>query len=368
MKKIFSTGILMLFTVFAFVKANAQSTDEYKLNEKALHPPPVPNFYISGLCYGDTTFFFNKTDLGEIYWAITNDKGDTLFSEKNENIKYFFKKKGIYNICLTADNGHIATKIRTVLVDTITHADFYFRTCINEFDNQATCADQFIWTFPDNVTSTTTFPTYQFKKGGSFPVQLIAKKGSKANTITKIITVTSDSLGIPDATFTFKRHGTSNTFDLKAVDSLANQYNWTFGDRQFDDTSGYKVTHTFDMDKYDGPVSLRVANGCSFTFYEVDPFDVTGITDNYFLERNASVYPNPVNDAVNIVIENLKVSKVITIRLIDMNGAVVLENRAITMGTSYALQWNVTSFSKCIYLIQILTDGELLNKKIAVVQ
>lgn len=366
MKKIVFSFILIKLAMFLHVPLRAQSTDEYRLNEKVMHPPPVVNFYITGLCYGDTTYFINKTDIGTIYWAITNDKGDTLFSAKTDNTKYFFKKKGLYNVCQTADNGHIATKIRTVLVDTITHAAFEFRKCINEFNNLSTCADQFVWTFPDNETSTHAFPTYVFQKAGTATVKLIAKKGNKANTHSETVTLPPDSLDVPKATFTFKRHGTSNVFDLVAVDSLADWYAWSFGDRQFLDTTGYKVTHTFDMSVYEAPVSLRVQNGCGFSTYELDPFAVTGINDPYFLNRNASVYPNPTSEEVNIAITNLQRTENILIRLIDVNGTVLQEHQSMSTGTALNFKFNTSSLSKGIYLIQLMMDGQLLNKKVIV--
>lgn len=345
---------------------SAQSAVKRKENEKTLHPPPIVNFYITGLCYGDTTYFISKTNIGDISWAITNDKGDTLYLANTENAKYYFKKKGYYNICQTADNGHIAFKIRTVLVDTITNVGFYYRKCINEFDNTSTCADQFVWTFPNNTTSTDTFPTYQFKNTGKFPVKLVVKKGNKTKTLTQMISLPPDSVGIPEATFTFKRHGNLNIFDFKAVDSLADNYNWSFGDIQFDDTSGYKVTHTFDMKKYNGLVSLRVQNGCGFTSYETDPFTVTGIFDEYFLIRNVSIYPNPASDEVNIAINNLPHPKTVVIKLIDIKGSVLQEEKFVNATASFNTKFNTSSLSKGMYLIQLTIDDQLLNKKIIV--
>jgi hypothetical protein len=344
----------------------AQSIHELYTNKRALHPPPIPDFYMSGLCFGDTTRFYNRTNAGSISWSILNDKGDTLYTALKDTIAYYFKKRGAYNVCLTADNGHLATLTRTVMVDTIVKADFAYRTCINEFNNLSTCSDHFIWTFPGSITSAATFPGYQFKKGGPNTVKLVASKGNKSNTITKIITMTWDSLGAPDSTFIFKRHGTSYTFDFKAVDSLERSYSWNFGDRQFDDTSGYKVTHTIDFAKYSGPVQLRVASACSFTICEIDPFLTTGIPDEVFLLRNTIVYPNPTSDELNLSINNLATGKRMTIKLMDAKGTLLKETQAISTAKSYNQKYNMTEFAKGIYLLQIIADEQLLNKKIVV--
>jgi hypothetical protein len=352
--------------VCSVLQVQAQATDEYKPIERLLHPPPVPDFYISGLCYGDTTYFTNKTDIGITSWVITNDKGDTLYTTAATNMTYFFKKKGVYNICLQADNGHLATKVQTVLVDTITHADFIYRRCINEFNNQSTCADQFVWIFPDSSTTTNAFASYQFASGGTFPVKLIAKKGSKLTAVTKMVSIPADSIGIPTATFTWKRHGTANTFDLIADDSVATNYSWTFGDRQFDDTSGYKTTHTFDMDKYDGMVGLRVSTSCGFSLFESDPFSTTGIDEDYFFKRNVMIYPNPATDELNIVVNNKMYLKEVVVKLIDANGAVLQENKLTATPASSHLKINISSIAKGIYVVQIWMGDQLLNKKIVI--
>lgn len=361
MKKI----CLFIGIMFSFqITLRSQVTDEFKKEQGLLHPPPVVNFYITGLCYGDTTRLVSKTDLGEIYWAITNDKGDTLYSFHGETTSYYFKKKGVYNICQTADNGHLATKIRTVLVDTIIQADFEYRPCFNEFNNQSYCSDQYVWLMPDHSVSTDTFPAFQFKQPGTYPVKLTAKKGNKAHTIVKMISIVPDSIGIPDATFTFKRHGSSNVFDFKAVDSLQRNYSWSFGDRTFDDTSGYKVTHTFDMDKYSPPMSLRVGNSCGFQFYELDPFKITGV-EMYSLDQHTSVYPNPAKEELNISISDLPSSDELTLKLMDLKGAVLLENHQHTSGM-IAVKWNTSSLARGIYVLQIIDRDQFINRKIVI--
>jgi hypothetical protein len=356
--------VLFLFFVSVFsVTLKAQSKNEERINEQ-LHPPPVPEFYMSGLCFGDSTRFYNRTNTGFIVWSILNDKGDTLYSATKDTIAYYFKKRGAYSVCITADNGHIATLVRTVLVDTIVKADFAYRACINEFNNLSTCSDHFIWMLPGNVTSTDVFPTYQFKKGGPNTVKLIASKGSKSNTITKIITMAWDSLGTPDSTFTYKRHGTSYTFDFKAVDTLERNYSWSFGDQTFDDTSGYKVTHTINFAKYSGSVQLRIANFCSFSICELDPFTVTGMPDEIFLQQNTVVYPNPASEEFNLSINNLPSGKLMSIKFFDAKGLLLKETQTISNAKLYNQKYNTAELTKGIYLLQIIVGDKLLNKKI----
>jgi hypothetical protein len=359
--------LLLLPFIFSFsLSLKAQSQNGENTHEQLLHPPPIPDFYMLGLCFGDTTHFYNKTNTGTIVWSILNDKGDTIYTATKDTIAYYFKKRGAYDVCIKADNGHIANLVRTVMVDTIVKADFAYRPCINEFNNLSTCSDHFIWVLPGNVTSTDAFPIYQFKKGGPNTVKLTASKGSRSNSITKVINMAWDSLGIPDSTFTFKRHGTSYTFDFKAVDTLQLYYSWSFGDRTFDDTSGYKVTHTIDFSKYNGHVQLRVASACGFSICEIDPFVVTGIPDELFLQRNTVVYPNPARDELNFSINNLPSGKMMSIKLMDAKGTLLKETQTISTSKLYSQKYNTTELAKGIYLLQIVVGEQLLNKKIII--
>src|SRR3569832_1993749 len=120
---------LSLFFIFAVSAFSQQQKTSGTSPSRELHPPPVPYFFITGLCLGDTTHFINKTASGVLYfsWNITNDKGDTIYHSSNTNLSYYFKKRGFYRVSLTADNGHVVTKTRTIQVDTLTKAHFVFR-------------------------------------------------------------------------------------------------------------------------------------------------------------------------------------------------------------------------------------------------
>jgi hypothetical protein len=353
---------LLLFTLSLSVHAQSKGD-----NASLLHPPPDPIFSVSGLCLGDTTYFINKTLGASIRWYISTSNGDTIYTSNNETASYYFKDRGTYTVCLTASNGHEASKFRTILVDSITKANFSFRYCYNEFDNLSTCSDQFVWILPDNSTTTDEFPKFKFASAGTYSVKLVAKKGNKSDTLVKIITIQKDSLNAPDARFTFKRVGiSSSVFEFTAVDSLADSYIWYFGDNRYDDTIGYKVTHIFDVDAYQPPVRLFVANGCGSTIYSADPFETTGIKKVNFLDVNTLIYPNPANTEIMLSIQNLPANKAIVIKFIDSNGRLLQENKSTSTPSAYQLKYNLENVAKGIYLVQILIDGQLLNRKIVV--
>jgi hypothetical protein len=360
----FVIPLVFMFTTRSVAQSKALIPAVVK--EKLMHPPPVPIFLITGLCYGDSTHFTNKTTgTQKIYWSILNDKGDTLFQSMAQQTSYYFKKRGFYSVCLTADNGHLATKTRIVRVDTITQADFAYLNCFNEFENMSTCADQFVWIFPDGTSSTDTLPMYTFKAPGKFPVQLTAFKKTKTHTANKIISIGGDSLGPPNPAFTFK-HIDSTLFEFKAVDSLERNYTWYFGDDSYDDKSGYKTKHVIDMEKYNGSVELFLTNLCGFASTELNPFAITGIKENDLLNLHTLIYPNPASDELTVSITDLPEGKTMLLKLIDATGSTLQETRTISHTKIYQLKYNTSTLPKGIYLVQICVGEQLLSKKIVI--
>jgi PKD repeat protein len=334
--------------------------------ESARHPPPVPYFFITGLCYGDSTHLINKTTgIISSEWAITNDKGDTIYKSTNENATYYFKKRGYYEICLSTYNGHTAIKKRVIHVDTVTKANCSFRFCYDEFDNLSACSDQYIWVLPDNSTSTDPFPTYKFSSPGNYPVKLIAKKGNHADTLQKFIQVRGDSIGLPNASFTSKLLDASSTFLFVATDSLADTYSWYFGDNFGDDTSGYKVVHHIDKSVYKPPVNLFVTNGCGVSIDMLDPFAVTEVPSGIQKEAEISIYPNPASNEFKLKINDIAGSTC-DVQLMDIRGAVINERRVLNERKEMTISIDVHALSDGIYLLQLKTEQGIWREKIMI--
>lgn len=298
-------------------------------------------------------------------WAIANDKGDTIFKSKNIDASYYFKKRGYYSVSLTAYNGHYATKTRIVHVDTLVKANCSFRYCYDEFDNQSACADQFIWVLPDQSVSTDPFPAYTFHAPGNYPVTLIAKKGNKIDTLQKTIHVRGDSVGIPNAAFTFKLITPPATFLFTAVDSLADRYSWYFGDNLGDDTSGYTVIHSIDTDVYKPPVNLFVTNGCGIAVDMLDPFSVNGLPDDTNTEQ-AIIYPNPVENELKIMLTHLSMQGAVLVQLMDIRGAVLKEEVFNRTADKTELTYDTSSLQNGVYILQIKTAQHMIRKKVIV--
>lgn len=341
--------------------------DPFVKRNQVLHPPPVPYFFITGLCFGDSTRFINKTQNAiSTEWAITNDKGDTIYKSKDEHVAYYFKKRGYYVISLIAYNGHYATKSRLVHVDTVTKANCSFHYCYDEFDNLSACSDQFIWIMPDKTVSTDMFPSYTFTSPGNYPVTLIAKKGNKTDTLQKSIHVRGDSVGLPNAAFTSKLLDTSSTFLFTAIDTLAISYNWYFGDNQ-GDTSGYRVIHTIDKSAYKPPVNLIVTNGCGLAIDILDPFEATGIIETE-PQLRLTIYPNPVQNELNILMDEALIAKSAQLQITDVAGAVLVESTWSDPGKQQRISYDVSAWNSGVYFFYIKTAHQLLRKKFVIIK
>jgi PKD repeat protein len=369
MKKFILYNLVLLFVFTFTTRSVAQSKQAVPASEKVMHPPPVPYFLITGLCYGDTTHFINRSSsASSVHWSILNDKGDTLHQSDNNTMSYYFKKRGFYSVSLTADNGHLATKTRIVSVDTVTEANFAYRNCFNEFENLSTCADQYIWLFPDGSNSTDTLPRYTFKTPGQFLIRFTAfNKNGKSHTANKFISIGGDSLGQPNPAFTFK-HIDSTLFEFKAMDSLEHNYTWYFGDNAYDDTSGYKTRHVIDLEKYNGAVTLFLSNLCGFASADQDPFAITDIKETDQLSLHTIIYPNPASGELTLSIADLPPGKTILVRLVDAKGVTVKETTAITAAKNYRLNYNTSALPNGIYLVQMLVGEQLLSKKVILQQ
>ena len=350
--------VLVIFLVSLLISGVKAQTNN-------LHPAPVPNFDAIGLCPGDSTFFINTTLMGRFYtWTILNDNDDTLLKSTNDNISFYFNSTGVYTVTLIADNGHPSQLTRKVIVDSVPHADFSFWICYNQFNNLSSCADEFTWIFPDGSVSNLRSPAYKFDKAGTYPITLISKKAGKQDSRTKQISIDKYQLGFPSPKFTYAQVGTSLTFIITALDSNAVSYYWSFGDGTYDDTIGYKITHTFDPD-LELSISLFVENNCGMDS-DYQKIILPNINESNFLIFNTKVYPNPTHGQLNLSISNLSDKQEIFIKLINANGQRVYDERLLNSTSSYNWQFNTHHLPKGLYLLQLNLNNGVLNKKILI--
>lgn len=267
------------------------------------HPAPVPNFTISHFCLGDTAYFTNTTIMPSTYiWEIDSagGKNNAVFSQiytsTDTNISYFFTHPGTYKIILTADNGHIVTINRIIVIDSVTTANFAYQDCGSQFVNMSVCYDSCYWNFGDGHTSTEDSPIHFYDTVGTYFVTMIATRGAMSDTIAdSVIVYTTNSL---DGSFSSYVEKDSVLFMAHdTVSGAFTQYHWSFGDGEVADlyftNGGHKIRHSYARKDTSYTVFLLVKTTCLNAFSQGAVFvpDSTPVSGTY-------IYPNPVADNI----------------------------------------------------------------------
>jgi PKD repeat protein len=196
-----------------------------------LHLGPEADFSWLNTAPGDTTEFINETIRAEQYqWYIFSgdpDTGtvDTIYASTDKDIRFAFPAAGTYSVSLEANNGHLSTMTKTIVIDTFTMARFSFMHCSNRMVNTALYATSFYWDLGDGTTSTEPMPTHQYLVTGKYQVRMIAYNGNRSDTSTKLIFV--DFLNFPNPNFSWRQ--SHDTIFVHAFDSTANGtlLNWS---------------------------------------------------------------------------------------------------------------------------------------------
>lgn len=284
----------------------------YGANSTVLrHPAPVPNFQISHFCLGDTAYFTNTTLLGNTYiWTIFEQGGKNntvstqIYTSTSFNIKYLFTHTGTYKIELTANNGHIITIDRFIVIDSVTTANFSYMLCGSRFMNMSVCYDSCFWNFGDGHTSIEESPVHFYDTLGTYLVTLIARKGTMSDTIADSVQVVSNNN--LNGIFTSKVYKDSVMFHASdSVSGPFTQYHWSFGDGAVADlyvlSGGRKVYHRYARKDTAYTVFLLVKTTClsAFSLGTVFVPDSTPV-------HGTTIFPNPLADNILHVITDRK--------------------------------------------------------------
>ena len=112
-------------------------------------------------------------------------------------------------------------------------------------------------------------------------------------------------------------------------------------------------------------ISLSVTeDGCSSVVY-TDTVLVETTTDleNLSINRDCSVYPNPSNGSFKIMFTN-NIKNTVEVKLIDIQGRVVYENRFENVNKSVSIE--AQNLPNAVYTATIITEGEVINKKVLI--
>ena len=92
---------------------------------------------------------------------------------------------------------------------------------------------------------------------------------------------------------------------------------------------------------------------------------IDGVGINDLAYENLQVYPNPVTNELNIRFD-IEKSNTLTVRLVNMNGQIVREEKAQGFSGEYKSSFDLSNEAKGVYVLSIISDKGKVDKKVIV--
>lgn len=361
MKSNFHPAIIIGIFIGLFIQIPGSSFAQQKQGPDLpgpLHLGPSCQFSVLNYCYGDTTYFINQTiRMMKPRWEIADTSG-IIFSSDSTHIEFLFPARGTYSVTVRADNGHPDSLTKIIVIDTTTKADFTFQQCSQQFINMSSCATGFYWDFGDSSYSTDPTPVHLYADTGSYAVSLIASNGTVSDTLTQSIYVYSK--GFPTGSFTYYQ---SNDTVYFLGDSVADNFNWDFGDtgtsvlknpaHAYAATGDYTVAHV--VNNYCGlGINSRV----------IHVFPPAGVPSQAGTDLSLHIYPNPFGEKTTLRIPGFHFTAA-EVKILDVFGREIFTETINSPGPHTIHKGNLPNG---IYFIRVLREGEMIGSSKLIIQ
>jgi hypothetical protein len=165
----------------------------------------------------------------------------------------------------------------------------------------------FLWSFGDGTSSTDPFPTHTYANGGPYLLCLTI----------------NDSLGCSD----------------------------TYCDSVSVDANGF----------YTGMLATGTDRAAGFSINVRDPL-ATGITEAVIAEDGLALWPNPVNDQLNIALTGT-LSGTVDVQVLDLNGRLVRSERRSLMSGRNQLQLSTADLDAGLYLLRLGNSNTTISRR-----
>ncbi len=217
------------------------------------------------------------------------------------------------------------------------------------------------------LDATTTGVTYSWSTGDTIPTITVNTTGTYSVVLTDTATgcTANDTIIVtvstgPTAFFIFTTAGLSVTFTNTSLE--ASSYFWDYGDgigtsTMTSETYIYATAGTYD-------VTLVAINPCGSDTIKIPVTVTTGIAENNIATEQINVYPNPNEGVFTISFTGFKNEKV-QLAIIDMQGRRVIEEQ-LTVNNELNKILDISSFSKGMYFLRVITSYNVLTRKILV--
>lgn len=289
-----------------------------------------------------------------------------------------FAAVGSYQVLATATDlcGNLLKTAYTIDIDNkmMTPAvNYWFQPlaqCVNQgfiFDNLTDNATKMLWDFGDGIVEEQ--PLYiphvfhSYNKAGNYNVVLTASNGC-GSTIGKS---RSTVIAAPTIQFDISSHSIykGDTVYFNNRTSNYAQFAWYFNYNENDSSTQMNVYRVYNQ-AGTFPVTMVAYNefGCWDTLTKYINVSTMGINDKNGINQ-LTVYPNPANNKLNIVLNQANITEHFTVQIIDLNGKVLvikrLENNDATQ------QLDISALQNGTYLLRVNNGKEIMHNKFVVI-
>ena len=369
------------YYAYSVIGATACDTSASALVSINIVPPPTSqSLSVSralSFCSGDSAILSTANQTGFSYrWHLngvnTTNAGDTLSSLNA-------KTGGTYNVLVTNANGCSST-----MNDTIVNA--YPKPTTTAIIGNTTVMVSTTQTY--SVTNTTGSTYYWIVSNGtitsgigSSSVNILwsntAGSGSvktietnnnscKGDTIAKSITINAvipDSLSLNTDTIHSPFGGNNTTVNITSNRSwtVGNNQTWASVNPALGTGNGSFSVTTVNNTGADRNATITVTAGTIVkTVYVLQLHNSTGINNVLSYEKQISVYPNP---STGMLFINNESEENFATKVMDMNGKLIDE---FLMNAKTEKQMNYGNLSQGIYLIQLISNDKVMQRKIVI--
>ncbi len=343
------------------------------------------------MCFADFYYYPLDTNFMEyefINYSYGVDDATTYFwdfgdgeTSTDEFPVHLYQNPGEYWVTLYMDNGDCADTMSQLIwagTDEVWFPDscqalfytYYLDSLLVEFDDIAYADGQIIeryWDFGDGTDAyTVAYPMHTYADTGVYTVSYsIVTDGGCMSTYTQDVFVYNN----PDTSLLFfptEGSGKAASVKVHGLGDDDDDWIWNFGDSKsskgvvehtYDNPGNYTITatHRYNGSRYG--MDIRINDDWSMDIikgYAYNSGSGSGVDEINI--QSANIYPNPVTDKLNIVLENAQNSRV---SISDASGRVVFEDEYNAQNISI----NVNDLQAGMYIVTIKTDDGLLTAK-----
>jgi PKD repeat protein len=259
---------------------------------------------IGGLSVNFTDLSVTNSTTGVISWFWDFGDGNT---STQQNPTHNYATNGNYTVCLIASNTCEAdTTCSTVTVSCLApnaaFSDSINNLTVSFTDLSTQTPTSWFWDFGDGNTSTQQNPSHTYAANGTYTVCLTATNtcGSDSSCSSVIVNCLA-----PNAAFSDSTNNLTVSFTDLSTQAPTSWF-WDFGDgntsTQQDPSHTYAANGTYT-------VCLTATNTCGSdsSCSSVTVSSTVGIAD---IENNVQIYPNPVQEVLNIDLQGEAVASI----------------------------------------------------------